>query len=219
MGCEAKNPGNPACPETLGPDFDFSATPILMKAGKKDLIVIPQKSAVAWAFDPDRQGEIVWQRTFGKGSGLGGQWGAATDGTLFYTGVNDFLTETPGGVAALRVADGTPVWSQPPPSPLLCGEKKPGCGPGQGGAVTAIPGAVLATSHDGGLRAYASKDGALVWKVDTNRDYTTVNGVKANGASMDASGAVVAGRMLFINSGYGGLVGRPGNVLLAFGLD
>jgi hypothetical protein len=24
---------------------------------------------------------------------------------------------------------------------------------------------------------------------------------------------------LFINSGYGGLAGRPGNVLLAFGLD
>jgi hypothetical protein len=29
----------------------------------------------------------------------------------------------------------------------------------------------------------------------------------------------VAGGMLFINSGYGGLAGRPGNVLLAFGLD
>jgi polyvinyl alcohol dehydrogenase (cytochrome) len=203
MGCEAKNPGNPACPETLGPDFDFSATPAIVKVGKKDLIVIPQKSAVAWAFDPDKQGEIVWQRTFGKGSGLGGQWGAATDGSLFYTGVSD----------------GTTVWSRPPPSPLLCGEKKPGCGPGQGGAVTAIPGAVLATSHDGGLRAYAAKDGALVWQYDTNREYTTVNGVKANGASMDGPGAVVAGRMLFINSGYGGLVGRPGNVLLAFGLD
>jgi polyvinyl alcohol dehydrogenase (cytochrome) len=219
MGCEAKNPGNPACPETLGPDFDFSATPAIVKVGKKDLIVIPQKSAVAWAFDPDKQGEIVWQRTFGKGSGLGGQWGAATDGSLFYTGVNDFLTETPGGMAALRLSDGTTVWSRPPPSPLLCGEKKPGCGPGQGGAVTAIPGAVLATSHDGGLRAYAAKDGALVWQYDTNREYTTVNGVKANGASMDGPGAVVAGRMLFINSGYGGLVGRPGNVLLAFGLD
>jgi len=219
MGCEAKNPGNPACPETLGPDFDFSATPALVKVGKKDLIVIPQKSAVAWAFDPEKQGEIVWQRTFGKGSGLGGQWGAATDGTLFYSGVNDFLTETPGGMTALRVSDGTPVWSQPPPSPLLCGEKKPGCGPGQGGAVTAIPGAVIGTSHDGGLRAYAAKDGQLIWQYDTNRDFTTVNGVKANGASMDGPGAVVAGRMLFINSGYGGLVGRPGNVLLAFGLD
>ena len=36
-------------------------------------------------------------------------------------------------------------------------------------------------------------------------------------ALADANEAlVVAGRMLFINSGYGGLVGRPGNVLLAF---
>ncbi|MEY4761100.1 MAG: hypothetical protein RLZZ200_956 [Pseudomonadota bacterium] len=219
MGCEAKNPGNPACPETLGPDFDFSATPVLVRSGKRDLIVIPQKSGIAWALDPDHQGEVVWQQTFARGSGLGGQWGAATDGTLFFTGVNDFLTDKPGGVAALRVSDGAVIWRNPPPSPLLCGEKKPGCGPGQGGAVTAIPGAVLSTSHDGGLRAYAAKDGAALWQFDTNREFPTVNGVKANGASMDASGAVVAGRMLFINSGYGGLVGRPGNVMLAFGLD
>jgi len=217
MGCEAKNPGNPACPETLGPDYDFSATPALVHAGTRDLIVIPQKSAIAWALDPDKQGEIIWQSPFGKGSGLGGQWGAATDGTLFYVGTNDFLTDTPGGMHALRVSDGAPVWSQPPPSPLLCGEKKPGCGAGQGGAVTAIPGAVFAGSHDGGLRAYAAKDGAVIWQFDTNREFVTVNGVKANGASMDGPGAVVAGGMLFVNSGYGGLVGRPGNVLLAFG--
>ena len=53
---------------------------------------------------------------------------------------------------------------------------------------------------------------------DANREFDTVNGVKANGASMDGPGAVVAGGMLFVNAGYGGLVGRPGNVLLAFGL-
>ena len=217
MGCEAKNPDNPACPETLGPDFDFSATPALVHAGTRDLIVIPQKAAIAWALDPDKHGEIVWQRSFGRGSGLGGQWGAATDGKLFYVGTNDFLTDTPGGMHAFRVGDGTPVWSQPPPSPLLCGEKRPGCGAGQGGAVTAIPGAVLAGSHDGGLRAYAAKDGAVLWQFDMNREFTTVNGVKANGASTDGAGPVVAGGMLFVNSGYGGLVGRPGNVLLAFG--
>jgi hypothetical protein len=34
-----------------------------------------------------------------------------------------------------------------------------------------------------------------------------------------ARGAIVAGGMLFVNAGYGGLVGRPGNVLLAFGLE
>jgi len=74
-------------------------------------------------------------------------------------------------------------------------------------------------STDGGLRAYSAKDGAILWLFNANREFTTVNGVKASGASMDGPGAIVAGGMLFVNAGYGGLVGRPGNVLLAFGLD
>jgi polyvinyl alcohol dehydrogenase (cytochrome) len=36
---------------------------------------------------------------------------------------------------------------------------------------------------------------------------------------MDGPGAVVAGGMLYVNSGYVSLIGRPGNVLLAFGVD
>jgi polyvinyl alcohol dehydrogenase (cytochrome) len=219
MGCEAKNNGNPACPETLGPDFDFSASPELTRVGGRDLLVLPQKSAIAYALDPDKQGALVWQHRFGKGSGLGGQWGGASDGQQFYTGLADFLTDTPGGVHAVRLRDGQPAWSAPPAQPLLCGEKRPGCSPGQGGAVTAIPGAVLAGSLDGGLRAYASRDGAVLWVFDTNQEFVTVNGVKANGGSMDGPGPVVAGGMLYVNSGYGGLVGRPGNVLLAFGLE
>jgi len=35
---------------------------------------------------------------------------------------------------------------------------------------------------------------------------------------MDGAGPVVVDGMLFVNSGYGGLLGVPGNVLLAFGL-
>ena len=69
------------------------------------------------------------------------------------------------------------------------------------------------------MRAYSTKDGAILWLFNANREFTTVNGVKASGASMDGPGAIVAGGMLFVNAGYGGLVGRPGNVLLAFGLD
>jgi polyvinyl alcohol dehydrogenase (cytochrome) len=218
MGCQAKNPGNPACPETLGPDYDFSATPILTHVGKRDLIVIPQKSAIAYALDPDKQGAVVWQRAFGKGSGLGGQWGGAADGVNFYTGTNDFLANAPGGMTAIALDDGHIVW-QAPPQALLCGEKKPGCDPGQGGAVTAIPGAVFSGAHDGGMRAYSAKDGSILWLFNANRDFDTVNGVKANGGSMDGPGAVVADGMLYFNAGYGGLVGHPGNVLLAFGLD
>jgi hypothetical protein len=36
---------------------------------------------------------------------------------------------------------------------------------------------------------------------------------------MDASGAVAAGGMLFVNSGYNSFVGRAGNALLAFRVE
>lgn len=218
MGCEAKNPDNPACPATLGPDFDFSATPALVKVGERELIVLPQKSAIAYALDPDRQGEIVWTFKFGEGSGLGGQWGGAYDAEQAYFGLADFLTDHPGGMNAVRLADGKPVWHVPP-QPLLCGAKGNGCGPGQGGALTAIPGAVLNGALDGGLRAYSSTDGKLLWVFDTGKEFKTVNGVKASGGSMDGPGPVVVDGMLFVNSGYGGLIGKAGNVLLAFGLE
>jgi polyvinyl alcohol dehydrogenase (cytochrome) len=72
---------------------------------------------------------------------------------------------------------------------------------------------------DGGVRAYSSKDGTILWLFDTNREFKTVNGVKARGGSMDGTGPVVANGMVYLNSGYGGLIGVPGNVLLAFGLE
>jgi polyvinyl alcohol dehydrogenase (cytochrome) len=121
-------------------------------------------------------------------------------------------------MTAIRLRDGAIAW-QMPPQPLLCGAKKPGCDAGQGGAVTAIPGAVFSGAHDGGLRAYSSTDGRVLWTFDANRSFPTVNGVTANGASMDGPGPIVANGMLYVNAGYGGLVGRPGNVLLAFGLE
>jgi len=218
MGCAAKNPDNPACPETLGPDMDFSATPALVQVGKRDLIVLPQKSAIAYALDPDNKGAIVWTHKFGEGSGLGGQWGGAYDGTRAYFGLADFLAPKPGGMNAVNLADGKPLWHVGP-QPMLCGEKRPGCGPGQGGALTAIPGAVLNSALDGGIRAYSATDGSILWLYNTLQDYVTVNGVKAKGGSMDGNGPIVADGMVFVNSGYGGLVGTPGNVLLAFGLE
>ena len=35
------------------------------------------------------------------------------------------------------------------------------------------------------MRAYSTKDGAILWVFNANRDFDTVNGVKANGGSMD----------------------------------
>jgi polyvinyl alcohol dehydrogenase (cytochrome) len=85
--------------------------------------------------------------------------------------------------------------------------------------VTAVPGLVFAGSMDGGVRAYSAESGAIVWTFDTNREFETVNGVKANGGAMDGPGPVVAGGMVYVTSGYVSLIGRPGNVLLAFGVD
>ena len=50
--------------------------------------------------------------------------------------------------------------------------------------------------------AYGTADGKAVWQFDTNRDFQTVNGAKADGGGVNAAGPVVAGGMLFVSSGY-----------------
>lgn len=217
LGCPPSSPDNPACPAKLGPDFDFSAAAALVSVQGRDLLVIPQKSGIAYALDPDHDGQILWQYRYGQGSAMGGQWGGAIDAEKAYFGVADLLTQQPGGLHAVNLADGRPVWTMPP-QPKLCGDKR-GCIAGQGGALTAIPGAVLSGGMDGAVRAYSSSDGSILWLFDTNREFATVNAVKASGGGMDGAGIIVAAGMLFVNSGNGGLVGPPGNVLLAFGID
>jgi polyvinyl alcohol dehydrogenase (cytochrome) len=218
MGCQAKNPDNPRCPAEQGPDHDFSASPMLTKKSNgQDILIIQSKSGMVYAFDPDKNGAKVWEYRSSPGSGLGGQWGGAVDGKLAYFGVNGTFLPTPGGMRAVKIDTGEEVWSKAP-EPKLCGNGR-GCSGAQGGAVTAVPGIVFSGSADGGLRAYATDDGTLIWSFDTNKEFTTVNGVKANGSTMDGPGAAVSDGMLFVNSGYGGIAGRPGNVLLAFGVD
>jgi polyvinyl alcohol dehydrogenase (cytochrome) len=217
-GCRAENPDNPNCPAKQGPDHDFSMSPLLATtAAGRDLVVVQQKSGMAYALDPDRQGALVWQYRTSQGSGLGGQWGAATDGRQAYFSVAGTLSPTPGGMRAVKLDTGEEVWSKPAPE-RLCGTTR-GCSAAQGAAVTVIPGIAFSVSMDGGLRAYAADDGTVVWQFDTNREFTTVNGVAAKGGAMDGPGAVVSDGMLYINSGYVSLIGRPGNVLLAFGLE
>ena len=216
-GCGA-NPG-PNCPDDVGPDFDFGNAPMLTTVGGKDLIVIGQKSGVCWALDPDRQGAVVWQYRAGKGSALGGlEFGSALDGEHAYFPVADGNQPTAGELHAVMLATGERAWVAMP-QPLKCGVRARGCTPALLAAITVMPGVVFAGAQDGGIRAYSTKDGSLIWEYDTNRDFKTVNGIPAKGASINGPGPVVVGGMLFINSGYGALGGRPGNVLLAFGVD
>ncbi len=216
-GCR---PGMPNCNPTRGPDYDFGSSPALVTtADGKDLIVIGQKSGVAYAMDPDRNGAVIWQYAAGRGSALGGiEWGLATDGAHAYIPVSDIVLPDPGGLHAVDLKTGARAWFTPPP-PLLCGAARRGCNGAQSAAVTVIPGVVFSGSNDGGLRAYAAKDGVVIWTFDTNRTFRTVNGVEANGGSIIGPAPTVAGGMLFANSGYGAFGSRYGNVLLAFGVD
>ncbi len=218
LGCQQENPDNPNCPAKMGPDHDFSASPSLETVNGRDLLVLPQKSGMAYALDPDKEGEVAWQYRIGQGSGLGGQWGGAVDEQQAYFGVSDLLSPKPGGIRAVNLATGAVAWSVEPQE-RLCDPKRPTCRASQGAAVTVIPGAVFSGSLDGGMRAYSTKDGAILWTFDTNKEFPTINGVKANGGGLEGPGAIVSGGMLYFNSGYGGFVGNGGNVLLAFGID
>jgi polyvinyl alcohol dehydrogenase (cytochrome) len=218
--CPPVSADNPNCPSTQGPDFDFGTSPLIARTVQgRELLVVPQKSGVTYALDPDRDGAIVWEYRYGQGSALGAQWGAAADEINVYIGNGGSLSPSPGGMHAIDLETGARVWFTPPQPKLCPGGADERCFAAQGGAVTVIPGVVFSGGADGGLRAYATRDGSVVWQFDTNRGFDTVNGVEANGAAIDGAGPVVVDGMLFVNSGYNGIVGRAGNVLLAFEPD
>jgi polyvinyl alcohol dehydrogenase (cytochrome) len=217
--CDGAADENPNCPEENGPDLDFSASPILTtNSAGNDIIVIPQKSGMAYALDPDAEGATLWSYRAGPGGPVGGVWGSAVEGDRMYVAVGGFFNAETGGIHAIDIDTGERIWYTPP-QPLLCSPPGPTCSATQAAAVTAVPGAVFSGSADGGLRAYAADDGEIIWTFDANRTFETINGVEARGASFDGPGPVVAGGMMYVLSGDAGFVGRPGNVLLAFAIE
>lgn len=213
FGCRA---GAANCLEKAGPDFDFGTPAVLATLSNgKDVLVIGQKSGMAYAIDPDKQGELLWQYRAGQGSIWGGiQWGIAVEGDRAFFPVSDIRTPTPGGLHAVNLMTGERLWYQPPP-PLTCAAGT-GCSAALISAPTLIPGVVFSGSNDGALRAHSTRDGAVIWSFNTNREFLTVNGVRATGGSIQGPGPTIADGMLFLNAGYGDHLGRAGNVLLAF---
>jgi polyvinyl alcohol dehydrogenase (cytochrome) len=232
--CSIPIAGN--CPATHGSDYDFGQPPILLPlhAGKR-VLVIAQKSGMAYGIDPDAKGKMLWQTRVGKGGALGGsQWGSASDGERVYVAISDLaLGAVPdpkstkgyrlvldphkgGGLYALDSRTGKIVWSAPA---TPCDASRTGCSPAQSAAVTAIPGVVFSGSVDGHLRAYSATTGSILWDTDTAHDFPTVNGKPGNGGSIDAAGPAVVNGMVFVNSGYGEWGGMPGNVVLAFSVQ
>jgi len=132
--------------------------------------------------------------------------------------VAEIYNPAPGGLHAIDLATGTREWYAPPETPV-CGKPSRACSGAQFSAVSAIAGIVFSPSNDGAVRAYSAKDGKIVWQFDTNRDFTTLNGVRARGGSMNGPAPTVAGGRVYVSSGYGTFGLRPGNVLLAFGVE
>jgi len=193
------------CPEDMGPDYDFGASPILrtLPNGRR-ILVAGQKGGVVWAHDPDRKGALVWKTQIPEKESIGEiTFGGAADDQNAYFGVSSV------GVVALRLTDGSKRWVAP--------VKAAGPRLGIGAALSVAPGVVFSGGYDGILRVFSTKDGELLWQYNMLQEYKTVNGVAAKGGSMGQAGPVVVGGTLFAGSGYYfGARGTPGNVLLAF---
>src|SRR5215831_6837816 len=195
-----------------GPDQDFGSPPILKTLPNgTSLLIAGQKSGNVWAFDPAKNGAVVWRSPLvSNTTEFGGKivWGGAADEQNAYFGLGQ------GGIAAVRLRDGQRQWFaslQPEGSPAR---------PGQDGALTVIPGAVISGGWDGVLRVLSSNDGHTLWEFNTVKNFDTVNHVAAHGGSMGAPGPVVAGGLLLVPSGYVGVRnGAPGNVLLVFDVE
>ena len=218
LGCKPTPHAN--CPQPLGPDFDFAASPVLATMSNgRDVLIAAAKSGRVYGLDPDDRGRILWSTELAPGSSHGGiLWGPATEAQRTFVAVAgyDMATGTgPGALVALDNATGKVLW-RTPAAALPCAWGAANCSQAQIGAVSAIPGVVFAGAMDGRLRAYRSSDGAVIWEFDTGGEFAAVNGAKAHGGAIDYGAQTIAYGMLFVQSGS---MRQPGNLLLAFSVD
>src|SRR5262249_14257240 len=144
----------------------------------KELVVAGQKQVALWALDPDN-GKVVWKYQITP-DGRGGSpvmWGTAADtaNAYFPMGASrgNASEISAGGVLAVNLMNGERVWFTPTPVLPSCGTSAQ-CNGGVANGLTVIPGLVFAGSNDGGFRAYATKDGSILWQFDTNKEFKTV---------------------------------------------
>ena len=219
-------PGNPNCPVENGPDFDHGSSMILVNLPDGgQVLAAGYKDGTVLGLDPDNPGELKWRTKVGRGSIQGGvHFGMAAAGTTIYAPINDMGHSADGstldaakarpGVSAIDASDGSVLWSHLQPD--VCPDTMRLCDPGISAAVTAIPGVLFAGHLDGFLRAYAARDGTVLWEFDTKAPVMGTNGIPATGGGMSGSGPAIADGHVIVNSGYGLYRHEPGNMLAVF---
>ena len=230
IGCrgpgEESTPNCPSPEDSVLKDFDFGAAAVLVpRRDGDDVLLAGQKSGDVWALDPD-DGSLVWRETLSQGTPLGGiHWGLAVDGRRVFAAVNDPARDRPGytpqpGMNALDIDTGEVLWRRPVEPDCSAGrrERYPRCDEryGLSAAPLVVDRSVLAASVDGRLFVFDAASGAVVFEFDTLRDFDTVNGVAAQGGSIDSHSLFAGAGMVFVGSGYGSFGQPEGNVLLAF---
>ena len=214
----AKSGGNPGCPEGQGPDHDFSAAPVLATVERPPADRRPAEVGHGPRHRSRQRARSCGSTASAQGSGLGGQWGGAFDGQQAYFGVGSY--QSPASRRRAR-------------RPRVRPASRSGACAAAAGAVRghAALQRVAGRRDDGdpgrGDRRFARRRAARLRRRRRHGPLAVRHqqGVRygqrrqGTGASIDGSPLIVGGGMIFVNSGYGGIAARPGNVLLAFGVD
>ncbi|HEX4998417.1 MAG TPA: PQQ-binding-like beta-propeller repeat protein [Terriglobia bacterium] len=139
--CGARGQAGDNCPETLGPDWDFGGSSLILTTlpDGRDVLIAGTKGGLSMALDLDRNGAVVWKTSLAErppsAAGLI-VFGGASDGENVYYGLN--VAGSP--VAAVRLRDGNRSWT----TPAIAGERR-----GVPAATSAIPGVVFSHGLDG----------------------------------------------------------------------
>ncbi len=230
VGCGPNGGGLNCSKNTVFRDVDFGASTILATApGGREMVVAGQKSGTVWAMDPDN-GSVIWKTHIGTGGPNGGiHWGIAVDDTHVYAPISYPGRSIPGqvvpedlkpGLYAVNLKDGSIDWKFEVKPDCTDARKKfvPRCNTlfGLSGAPTVIGEHIITGGLDGRVYVVERKTGKLVAQWDTAQDFQTVNGVTANGASVDNASIIGVNGLVLVNSGYGLFAQGAGNVMIAY---
>lgn len=218
MGCGREHPN---CPDP-GPDIDIGA-PILsttLSTGK-DVLVAGTKGAMVYALDPDANGAVLWQRNVGRGSPLGGvHWGMALSGDTVFVPVSDRIpggnTPPQPGLHAIDIKTGDLLWYAAAAN--RCEGLGFSCNNGYSAPATVLDDIVLAGALNGVLFAHDKQTGEILWELDMKTVFATVNNVPATGGAFDATGPVLSGDYMIVNSGYAQFGQLGGNAMVVYKL-